>query len=109
MSETPEDVSRPTERTASARDDEPAGSRGVAIAVGAGSVGFSLVLPVLIVVGVYSFLTIYAIVKAVGSAPDAANPIVVLTGVIGLVTLFVLLFAAAVTLIGRAGNPNKRP
>jgi amino acid permease len=88
--------------------DQPRGSKGVAIANALASLGLGVILPVLIVVGLYAYLTIYAIVKAVGSAPDGANPTVVLVGLMALVALFVVGFAVTVALIGRSADPKRR-
>jgi len=93
-------------------DDEsperPAGSKGVGIANALASLGFGAILGALIVVGLYTYLTIYAIVKALGSAPDDANPVVALVGLIAVVTLSVAGFAVAVSLIGRTADPKRR-
>ena len=89
-------------------DDTPAGSRGVSLAIAGISVTFHVVLAWLLVAGIYVFLTIYALVKAFGSAPDAPNATVVVLGIVGLVTGLLVLFAVAVGLLGRAANPKKR-
>ena len=90
------------------RTDSPAGSRGVAITVALASFGFGVVLPVLIVVGVYAMITVYAIVKAVGSAPDQPDAVAIALGIVGLVTVFVVMITAAISLIGRAADPKRR-
>ena len=87
---------------------EPQGSKGVSIAVAAMSVGYLLILPVLLVVGIYTFITVYAIVKAVDAGPDTADAGVVLIGTIGIVTFFVLLLGGGLWAIGRAADPKKR-
>jgi uncharacterized protein (UPF0333 family) len=71
-------------------------------------VEFALILPVLLVVGIYTFITIYAIVKAVSSGSDTANAVTIMIGVVGLVTLFVTLLGVGGWLIGRAADPKKR-
>lgn len=87
---------------------EPQGSKGVSIAVAALSVAYLLMLPVLLVVGIYTFITVYAIVKAVDAGPDTADAGVVLIGTVGLVTFFVLLLGGGLWAIGRAADPKKR-
>jgi uncharacterized membrane protein YeiB len=72
-------------------------------------VTFFVILPVLIVATVYSFLTVYAIVKAIGSAPDSASPLTVLLGVVMIVTLFTTLLGVGVALVGRLFDPKRRP
>lgn len=96
------------DRTEPASVHEPAGSKGVALAVAGTNLGFFLLLPAVLVVAIYTFLTVYAIVKAVGSAPDAANPVVVLVGIVSLVGLFVVTLAVGTWLIGRTADPRKR-
>jgi len=88
----------PTPAIASDTPLEPAGV----------SFSFHVVLAWLLVAGIYVFLTIYALVKAFGSAPDAPNATVVVLGIVGLVTGLLVLFAVAVGLLGRAANPKKR-
>ena len=84
------------------------GSKGVALAVAVLNVGVLLTLPVLIVIGVYTFLTIYAVVKALSEGSDAADPATVLIGVVGLVTFFTTLLGVGAGAIGRAADPKKR-
>lgn len=66
-----------------------------------------LALPVLIVVGVYMFITVYAIVKALSGGADSADPAIVLIGVVGLVTVFTTLLGVGVWAIGRTADPRK--
>lgn len=84
------------------------GSKGVALVVAGLNLGLLLTLPALIVVGVYTFITVYAIVKALSSGADAADPATVLIGVVGLVTLFTTLLGVGVWAIGRTADPKKR-
>jgi hypothetical protein len=61
---------------------------------------------VLVAVCVYTFLTIYALVKAIGSAPDSASALSVLMGIVAIVGSFATLTAVSVYLIGRdRGKP----
>jgi hypothetical protein len=84
------------------------GSKGVAIVVAGLNLGLLLALPALIVLGVYTFITVYAIVKAFGGGADTADPATVLIGVVGLVTLFTTLLGVGVWAIGRTADPKKR-
>lgn len=84
------------------------GSKGVALIVAGLNLGVMLALPVLIVAGVYTLITVYAIVKAVSAGSDAADPATVLIGVVGLVTLFTTLLGMGVWAIGRTADPKKR-
>ena len=87
---------------------EAKGSKGIAIAVAAVNLGGLLALPAMLVVGIYTFVTVYAIVKAVGAGSDEANAIVVLLGVVGIVTLFVTMLGVGGWLVGRSADPKKR-
>jgi hypothetical protein len=77
-------------------------NRFAALGVAAVSVIFFMLLAFLLVVTVWIALSIYALVKAIGSAPDDASPRTVLLIVVGLVGLFTLGFAGAVRLLGRS-------
>lgn len=102
--EEPDDLGEVTQ----AKDDTPAGSKGVAFAAAISSLGFWVLLPTLFVIGIYTYVTIYAIVKALGSAPDSPNPTVIIVGMVALTMLFLLLIAGGLALIGRMGDPKKR-
>lgn len=81
---------------------------GISLGIAGILVTFFVILPVLIVVTVYSFLTVYAIVKAIGSAPDSASPLTVLLGVVLIVTLFMTVLGAGIALVGRSFDPKDR-
>jgi hypothetical protein len=104
----------PEPQTASALDPfaepvtQPQGSKGVSLGVAVLSVGYLMILPVLLAVGIYTFITVYAIVKAIDSGPDTADATVVLLGIVGLVTFFVVLLGGGLWAIGRAADPAKR-
>jgi hypothetical protein len=87
---------------------EPQGSRGISIGVAVLSVGYLVALPVLLTVGIYTFITVYAIVKVIDSGPDTADAAVVLIGIVGLVTFFIVLLGGGLWAIGRAADPTKR-
>ena len=81
---------------------------GVAIAVAAVVTTVLTMLAWLLVVVVWTALTIYALVKWIGSAPDAASPTTVLLIVVGIVTAFVLLLTVPIALVGRSMTPRRR-
>ena len=86
----------------------PQGSKGVSLGVAVLSVAYLMILPVLLAVGIYSFITVYAIVKVIDSGPDTADATVVLLGIVGLVTFFVVVLGGGLWAIGRAADPAKR-
>ncbi|MDP9297901.1 MAG: hypothetical protein M3O98_04445 [Actinomycetota bacterium] len=81
---------------------------GLSMGIAASVAAFFVIMPALIAVAVYMFLTVYAIVKAVGSAPKQASPLTVLVGVAIIVATFATLLGGAIALLGRAMNPRKR-
>jgi hypothetical protein len=83
-------------------------NRFAALGVAAVSVIFFMLLAFLLVVTVWIALSVYALVKAIGSAPDDASPRTVLLIVVGLVGLFTLGFAGGVRLLGRSMVTRRR-
>lgn len=82
--------------------------RGAAIGVALLIVTFLSILGALVVVLGWIGLTIYATVKAIGSAPDAANPTAVVFVFVGLISTFTVLLAVAIALAGKAMTPRRR-
>ena len=87
---------------------EVRGSKAVSVGVALLSVGYLMILPVLLAVGIYTFITVYAIVKAIDAGSDTADGAVVLIGVVGLVTFFAVVLGGGLWAIGRAADPKKR-
>ncbi len=83
-------------------------SGGLGLGIGAANALLYALLPALLAVAVWGLVSVYAIVKWVGSAPERPNPVVIVTGVVLLVTLLVVLIAVAVGLVGRSMNPKRR-
>jgi hypothetical protein len=92
-----------------ASQDQPSGGAVVA----GGVVGLNLILltmmPFLIVVGAWTGISIYALVKIIGSAPDEPNAEVILLIFVGVVASIVVLLAGLVSLIGKLGDPKPKP
>ena len=82
---------------------------GISLGIDGILVTFFAILPVLLVLSVYSFLTVYAIVKAIGSAPDSASALTVLLGVVAIVAMFISMVAAGIALVGRSLDAKDRP
>ena len=81
---------------------------GIALAIAGAVVTFMTALASVIVVLLWTALTIYAIVKAIGSAPDSASATTVLLILVGLVTVLTLALAGAIALVGRSMTPRRR-
>ncbi len=83
-------------------------NRGAAIGVAVAATFFFVLLAFVLVLSVWIALSIYALVKAIGSAPDDANPTAVLLIVVGLVPLLLLGLGATVGLIGKSMVERRR-
>ena len=107
MQERP-DIEKPAGRSHPADRADDTANRFLAVGIGFGNAVLYTVLPAVLFFAIWTLVSVYAIVKWAGSAPDQPNPVVLVLGVASLVMLFVILIAAAVSLLGRAMNPKKR-
>jgi len=82
--------------------------RGTSIAIVVVVVVFLAAMPFLIPTLIWIALSVYAIVKGAGSAPEDADPAAVILTIVGIVTVLSVLIAGAVALLGRAMTPKKR-
>jgi uncharacterized membrane protein required for colicin V production len=69
---------------------------------------FGMFLGAVLATTIYAAITVYVIVKWIGSASDAANPVVILLLVVLSTGMFVTLLGLAINLIGRSMTPRKR-
>jgi hypothetical protein len=94
-----------------ARDEETRASGGgsnvIGIAVAGVIVAFFALLPFVFLVALYVFLTIYAVVRAVG--PGAGeNPVTILLGFVLIASTFATLLGVTIHLVGRSLTPKRR-
>jgi uncharacterized membrane protein YjgN (DUF898 family) len=83
------------------------GSKGVGLAVAGVIVAFMASLPFVFVVSLYIFLTVYAIVRAIG--PGAGeNAVAIVVGFVLVTSLFAVLLGVTIHLVGRSVTPRKR-
>lgn len=82
--------------------------RGLSIVLSLASLGFFTTLAFALTVAIWVALSVYALVKMIGSAPDSADAVVVLISVVLLVGAFATAFAGAIALVGRPMTPRKR-
>jgi hypothetical protein len=82
--------------------------RGLSIALALASLGFFATLAFVLTVAIWVTLSVYALVKMIGSAPDSADPAVVLVSIVLLVGAFATAFAGTLALVGRSMSPRKR-
>jgi hypothetical protein len=71
-------------------------------------VAFGMFLGAVLVVTIYTAITVYAIVKWIGSASDPANPVVILLIVVLSTGTFVTLLGLAINFVGRSMTPRRR-
>jgi hypothetical protein len=87
-------------------DERRAGSKGIGLAIAGIIVAFFATLPFIFVVALYVFVTIYAIVRAIG--PGAGeNPVAIVVGFVLVTTLFAILLGVTINLVGRSITPKK--
>jgi len=83
-------------------------ARGAGLAIAGVTVTFYVAIAAFVVVGMWTILSVYAIVKWIGSAPKAPDPTVIVLSIVLLVTLLVTLFAVGIGILGRSMVPKKR-
>ncbi len=83
------------------------GSKGAGLAVAGVIVAFMAALPFVFVVSLYIFLTVYAIVRAIG--PGAGeNAVAIVIGFVLITSMFAVLLGVTIHLVGRSVTPRKR-
>lgn len=88
------------------QDEGGGGTKGIGIAIAGIIVAFFATLPFIFIVVLYVFVTIYAIVRAIG--PGAGeNPVAIVVGFVLVTTLFAILLGVTIHLVGRSITPKK--
>lgn len=82
--------------------------RGLSVAIALIALAFLATLPFVLVVLIWLSLSIYSLVKMIGSGDDHATAIAVLLQVVLLVGFLTLAYAGTVALIGRSMSPRRR-
>lgn len=81
-------------------------SNGVGIAVAGILVAFFATFPFLLIVALYLFVTIYAIVRAIG--PGAGeDPVPIVVGFVLITSMFAILISVTIHLVGRSITPKR--
>ena len=87
-------------------DDRAGGSKGVGVAIAALIVAFFATMPFIFIVVLYVFITIYAIVRAIG--PGAGeNPVTIVVGFVLITSMFATLLGVTIHFVGRAITPKR--
>jgi hypothetical protein len=95
-----------TDRSAAA-DAPTGGSRATGVIVAGVVVAFLALLPFVFIVALYLFLTIYAIVRAIG--PGAGeNAVTIVVGFVLITSTFATLLGVTIQLVGRPLTPKRR-
>jgi len=93
-----------------AREDDAHGPGGASNGVGVAIAGILVVsfatLPFILITLLYLFLTIYAIVRAIGPGAGA-NPVPIVMGFVLITSTLVVLIGVAIHLVGRAITPKR--
>jgi hypothetical protein len=82
------------------------GSNGVGLAVAGVIVASLVTLPFVFIVALYVFLTIYAIVRAIGPGAGA-NPTTIVVGFVLITSAFAVLLGVTIHLVGRSITPKR--
>ena len=94
-----------------ARSDDPrergGGSKGIGLAIAGVIVAFFATLPFVFIVMLYVFLTIYAIVRAIGPG-GGENPVTILVGFVLITSAFAILLGVTIHFVGRSLTPKKQ-
>lgn len=87
--------------------NEPGGqSRGIGLTIAGFIVAFFVALPFVFVVVLYVFITIYAIVRAIG--PGAGeNPVAIVVGFALITSALVILLGLMIHFVGRSLTPKR--
>ena len=81
---------------------------GIAVAIAASIVGFFMMLAFIIVVLMFAFLFVYAIIKAFGPDTAHASPTTVLLGLVVIVGTLTVALTTGIGLLGRSMTPRRR-
>lgn len=83
------------------------GSKGIGLALAGIIVAFFAALPFVLIVVLYVFITIYAIVRAIG--PGAGeNPVTIVVGFVLITSVFAILLGVTIHFVGRSLTPKKQ-
>ena len=87
-------------------DGRGGGPNGVGIAVAGILIAFFATLPFILIAALYLFVTIYAIVRALGPGAGA-NPVPIVLGFVLITSAFVVLIGVTIHFVGRAITPKR--
>lgn len=89
------------------RDGRGGGAKGIGLAIGAIIVAFFATMPFIFIVTLYVFLTIYAIVRAIGPG-TGEDAVAIVVGFVLITSVFAVLLGVTIHFAGRSVTPKKR-
>lgn len=89
------------------RNERGGGSIGIGLGIAGIIVSFLTTLPFVFIVLLYVFLTIYAIVRAIGPGVGE-NPVTIVVGFVLITSALVVMLGVTIHLVGRSLTPKKR-
>ena len=96
-----------TELPADGHPGPDGGSKGIGLAIAGVIVTFFVSLPFVSLVVLYLFVTVYAIVRAIGPGVGE-NPVPIVVGFVLVTSVLALMEGVTVHLVGRSLTPRKR-
>ncbi len=88
-------------------NERDGGSNGIGIAVAGILVALFTILPFILIAVLYLFVTIYAIVRAIGPG-EGENAVPIVVGFVLITSALVILIGVTIHLVGRSITPKKR-
>jgi hypothetical protein len=82
-------------------------AKAIGLAIAGALVTLFAALPFVTIAALYAFVTVYAIVRAIGPG-GGEDPVAILVGFVVIASTLVVVIAGAVYLLGRAITPGKR-
>jgi hypothetical protein len=87
-------------------DARAGGSKGIGVAIAALVVAFLATMPFVFIVVLYVFVTIYAIVRAIGPGVGE-NPVTIVVGFVLITSVFAIMLGVTIHFVGRSLTPKK--
>jgi hypothetical protein len=100
-------MAQPKGAAADTTTTEHGGAKGAGLAIAGVIVVFFASLPFMLLVSLYVFVTVYAIVRAIGTGAGE-NAVAIVVGFVLITSMFAILLGVTIHLVGRSLTPRKR-
>lgn len=87
-------------------EERSGGSKGIGLAIAGIIVTFFATMPFVFIVVLYVFLTIYAIVRAIGTGAGE-DPVTIVVGFVLITSVFATLLGVTIHFVGRSLTPKR--